>query len=86
MFMKSYPHSILIEVYHQKKKSRFSSETENELIGFTELYTEDLIQIENFGQEFYLYLEDSINKSSIIKIRSLFVPSLGTIDRLRLSP
>ena len=59
---------------------------DNELIGSVELRTEDLISLDNFGQEFYLFLEDSINRSSIIKIRSLFVPSNGTIERLKLNP
>jgi hypothetical protein len=49
MFMKKYPHFILIEVYHQRKKGRFSSEVVNELIGFAELATEDLISIDNYG-------------------------------------
>ena len=84
MFMKKYPHYILIEVYNQSKKRMFSSEGEGELIGFTELATEDLISIVNYGQEFYLYLEDSLNRNAFIKLRSLFVPSIGTIERLRL--
>lgn len=82
--MKKYPHFILIEIYHQKKKSRFSSELVNDMIGFAELATEDLISLENYGQEFYIFLEDSINKSSLIKLRSLFVPSFGTIERMQL--
>ena len=54
------------------------------MIGFAELATEDLISLENYGQEFYIFLEDSINKSSLIKLRSLFVPSFGTIERMQL--
>jgi hypothetical protein len=79
MFMKKFSHSILIEVYSQKKKSRFSSENVNELLGFAELNSEDLISLENYGQEFYIFLEDSPNRSAMLKIRSLFVPSAGTI-------
>ena len=59
---------------------------EKELLGFAELNTENLIQIDNYGQEFYLFLEDSLNKSSIVKLRSLFVPSTGTIERQNLDP
>lgn len=33
-----------------------------------------------------MFLEDSLNKSAIIKIRTLFVPSKGTIERLNLEP
>eukprot|EP00347_Sterkiella_histriomuscorum_P017570 403348829 len=84
MFMKKFPHFILIEVYHQKKKSRFSSELVTELLGFAEVETEQLISFDDFGQEMYFYLEDSLNRSSMIKVRSLFVPSLGTIERLQL--
>ena len=86
MFMKKYPHFILIEVYHQKKKSMFGSDTDKELLGYAELHTENLISLDDYGQEFWLFLEDSQNKNSIIKIRSLFVPSPGTIERLRLDP
>ena len=82
--MKKYPHFLLIEVYHQKKKGVFSSEKNNELIGFAEIATEDLIQIDNYGQEFYIFLEDSLNRSSLVKLRTLFVPTPGTIDRLNL--
>ena len=78
--MKKYPHFILIEVYHKKKNG------EAELIGFTELSSEDLISIDDFGKEYYLFLEDSISRSAIIKIRTLFVPSLGTLERLKLDP
>jgi hypothetical protein len=56
------------------------------MIGFAELNSEDLISIDYFGQEFYMFLEDSMNRNSLIKIRSLFVPSIGTIDRLNLEP
>jgi len=77
--MKRYPHFILLEVYHNKKKGRFTSEMTKELIGFCEIPTEDLISLQDFGQEFYLFLEDSINRNSILKLRSLFVPSAGTI-------
>jgi hypothetical protein len=84
--MKKYPHFLLVEVYHQKRKSRFSSEVENELIGFTELHTESIISLDDYGQEFYMFLEDSINRSAIVKVRTLFVPSQGTIERLNLDP
>jgi hypothetical protein len=84
--MKKYPHFILIEVYHQKKKSAFSSQMVTEMIGYCELNTEDLISLDNYGQEFYMFLEDSLNRSSLIKLRSLFIPSKGTIDRLSLNP
>ena len=76
----------MIEVYHKKKKSRFSKELEDVLIGFTELHSENLINMDNYGQEFYLFLEDSINRSSIIKLRTLFVPSSGTMERFNLDP
>ena len=55
MFMKKYPHFILIEVYHQKNKK------DRELLGYAELHTEDLISLDNYGQEYYLFLEDSVN-------------------------
>lgn len=54
----------------------------SELVGYAEVETENLLSLDDFGQEFYLYLEDSLNRSSMIKMRSLFVPSLGTIERL----
>ena len=75
MFMKRYPHFFILEVYHQKKKGTFSKELVRELVGYTELSTEDLISCNEFGKEFYLFLEDSVNLSSIIKLRTLFVPS-----------
>lgn len=84
--MKQFEHSILIEVYNQKKKGMFSSDLENELLGFAELKTEDLLSLDSFGQEYYIFLEDSLNKNSLVKIRSLFVPSPGTIERLKLDP
>ena len=57
---------------------------EEEMIGFAELNTENLISLDNYGQELYLYLEDSSNKNTLIKLRTLFVPSTGTIERLNL--
>jgi hypothetical protein len=47
--MKKYPHFILLEVYHQKKKSRFGTEVENELVGYTELHTESIISLDDYG-------------------------------------
>lgn len=84
--MKKYPHFILIEIYHQKKKSLFSSDLVHEMIGFAELATEDLISLTEYGKEFYIYLEDSPNRNSLLKLRSLFVPTLGTLDRFTLDP
>jgi|LauGreDrversion4_2_1035121.scaffolds.fasta_scaffold68198_4 hypothetical protein len=49
MFMKKMPHFILIEVYNIKKKSVFSQEKENELVGFVELSTEEIISLDNYG-------------------------------------
>jgi hypothetical protein len=69
-------------VYNKKPKSMFSSGSENELIGFAELPTEELLSLENLGQEFYLFLDTDDprrNKKSIVKLRSLFQPSVGTI-------
>ena len=33
-----------------------------------------------------MFLEDSLNRSALIKLRTLFVPSEGTIERLNLNP
>lgn len=87
MFMKKYPHHILIQIYHRKKKKgMFTKEMEEEMIGYAELNTEDLISLDNYGQELYLYLEDSVNKNTLVKIRTLFVPTNGTIERMNLNP
>jgi hypothetical protein len=83
MFMRKYPHNIELWIYHQRKKSGTKSGDE-EIIGYAELNTEDLISLDNYGCEVYMYLEDSTNKNSLIKIRTLFVPSVGTIERFNL--
>lgn len=80
------PNNILLEVLSKRKKSVFSSELENELLGTAEITTEQLLEIGNYGQEFYLFLNNSLNPNSIIRLRSLFVPSNGTIERKNLDP
>ena len=86
MFMKKYPHFVLLEVYNQAAKGLFGQKTvaQDQLIGYCEVNTEDLIAVDNYGQEIYMFLEDAVNRNSLIKLRSLFVPSVGTLERLNL--
>lgn len=58
----------------------------SELIGFCEISTEDLIDLQDkMGQEIYLFFEDSVSRNAILKLRTLFIPSSGTIDRFGLN-
>ena len=81
MILATFPHLILIEVYHKGKGD------DPELIGHVEFNTSDLIQLDEVGKEFYLFLEDCISSvNSFIKVQTLFIPSKGTIERLGVNP
>ena len=71
-----------------KKRSMFSTDKDHELIGEAIISTLDLLSIEEYGHELYLYLEKSKNPTtdSILKVHALFVPSQSTIKKYKLDP
>lgn len=72
--MRRFPHLINFEVVDKSEK----------LLGKCSLKTEEALSLQDFGQEFYLTLEGG--KTALVRVRTLFKPSQGTIQRLRLNP
>lgn len=62
MILATFPHYILIEVYHANKDG------DDELLGHVEFDSSELISVEEVGKEFYMFLEDCKSVNSIIKV------------------
>lgn len=80
-FIREVPKIIRVEVFNQRKKSVFGEANENEPLGYAEISTDDLVSLENLGQEHLFFLDDSKLWKSSIKLRTLFLPSEGTLKR-----
>lgn len=71
--MKQFPHLIKFEILNS-----------NGTLGKCSLNTDDIISLESFGQEIYLKIGE--NEISLLRIRTLFQPSQGTIQRMNFDP